>query len=281
MNNKKLFVVIIMCALIAGIFLQAGFAEQTLHVYKLKPSLPEADTLLHTFFGADANKLNKQESDTQNPNRLVMRSDDAQYLLEMWPDKGHFELKRPSEIPTHYRAPGEGMVLPPPSKEPGKYTLQEAETLGREAFSMLLGISADTLVVTRVFEEDPAKEKSRSYRIHYSYQLDGLTMIPISQTDFSPAIEVWITDEGVVFFSGMSLAVVEESVSQEKLLTYEEMQKRNPWFGPYGDTKLSYYLKDDPSGVLTTQLVWYTYDDESWFSGQVFDAVTGKAITVD
>lgn len=120
-----------------------------------------------------------------------------------------------------------------PSEEPGKYTAQEADALVREALQKLLGIPARTLEASRVIHENPDKEKSRAYRFYYHYSLDGRPLIPISAAARTPVIEAGFTDDGLVYASGVSLAIENKEESREKALGPDEMMKRNPWMASF------------------------------------------------
>lgn len=258
-------------------------ANTSITNYILKPSELEAKKLVSDFFGKDAGRLKEvNKKDGKNSAiPITFQSGNSDFLLELDPQHGYFLLSKPSRIPTHYRAEGEGIALPPPSKTLGKYTVQEADMLCRENLSSLFGISADSIELVDAIHEDPQKERSRAYRLFYSYVRNGLKVIPVSQTEYPPYIEVRITDDGIVYTSGVCLRFEDTVASDSNVLSLSEITKRNPWAASYGESALSYYLQRDQSGLLSTKLVWYTYEPGQWFSGNVYDATTGKQIMME
>lgn len=284
---KKSFMLIVAFFLVLSSTTNPASAEaieSTLHenfIYTLQPITPDADKLLKSFFAGDTDKLVRIEQNTSKDDKQHYSSQDSGFSLELVPSRGYFMMQKPSEIPTHYRTEGEGMVLPPPSKLPGKYSMEEADEISRKALEQLFEIPIESLTIAKVIHENPEKERSRAYRIFYSYIIDGLKIIPISKSDRSPYIEVRITDDGIVYMGGVSLTVVEKKQIPNDPLSLDEMVKRDPWITSYGKTELAYFLSKNNFGQLITQHVWYTYDDESWFSGNIYDAFTGKEITVE
>lgn len=251
---------------------------ETTYVFTLSPKIPEATMVLNNVFGVDSDKLAKLDT---APDEELYKSADSKYELRLIKSDGFFDFSKPSAIPTHYRSEGEGERLPPPSKQQGKYTAQEADELCRNTLHHIFGIPPDILEASRIIHENPAKERSRAYRIYYNYVLGGLPLIPISATTRSPYIEVGVTDDGMVYARGVSIGIEKMEPNTQQVLSKAEMIERNPWMQSFGTHQLSYYLKPGENGLFTTEVVWYAYDLESWFSGHVYDASTGKQFLVE
>lgn len=280
MLYKKGLAVSLILLAIAGLpgVKAAPEAPGKVYDYVLKPALPEADALLEAFFGDDKAKMTQRDA---QDGELSFATDDWSYDFDYKPSTGFFLLSRPSLIPTHYRTDGEGASLPPPSKEPGKYSAQEADERAREALHQLLGLEREALSTTRIIHENPEKEKSRAYRIMYHYELEGLPLIPVSGAFYSPTIEVGITDDGLAYAKGVCLEVVSKEEGTNNVLTLADMIRLNPWMQSFGTHELGYYLQPGEAGSFTTRPVWYAYNPESWSSGHVYSATSGKQIPVE
>lgn len=251
--------------------------------YILEVGTFDINKLLNGFFGENAKQLTEVSVNTESDyiDRVIYRSDDSTYECEFSSQNGYFLLSKPSRIPTHYRTSGEGIFLPPPSSQQGKYTVQDADWIARDTLNNLLGIHNESIELIEAIHENPDKERSRAYRLFYSYVIDGLDVIPISEMEYSPYIEVRITDDGIVYASGVCLIICNPVSDNVKFLSIDDLIKKNPWASSFGRTELSYYLQKTDSGELLTKLVWYTFESDSWFSGNVYDATTGKEIGLE
>lgn len=166
----------------------------------------DINTLIEAFYGEQASEL-KLETEVVEANGMR-----AELIHGHLPDmesafsycESFVSMDRPYEIPLRYRDDGEGMYAPPPSKIAGKYTQDEAIELARSFIQDKLGIAKAGLVLLEVAPEDASKERSRAYRIVFTYAWNGIPLVGevIQNTIIAPYINVGVTDEGIVEFSG-------------------------------------------------------------------------------
>ena len=217
---------LLFAAIITILIGQASFAED-MAKYRIVPNLPQnAQEIVNKVFGEGIFDLSTYDG-IERFHDYIIEDGVIRRSLNWNPQFGWFAMEKGATLPREYYVegvygiPGYGAT---PSQEPGKFTPEEAAAMALDYLVSIFEIEPTTLVVDKIFANEPLKERSRVYEIDYHYVLEGIEVYP-HPADLK--FHVTITDNGVEFLSG-KIATFEyvEPVAADTIFAPEAMRDK-------------------------------------------------------